>query len=228
MDTIRWGGLSAVFGGLLGIALTPVAAAAGHLAWGHPRPRPWNDDLPLLIQPFRSYAEYMFTLPPPAEVYPTYGKVFLIVFLLFTGGLLGLRALVYDKVDKRGRLGIRLALIGLVMNVFGNISDYWLGYDVLGQPWWGLFFVIGTEVGFLVYLIGSILLGRSLLRGNVLPAWMGWTLVVAPPMGIVFTFWGVGHVPSGMVFALSVCWVLVGLVLLTARSAMTSQVELAT
>jgi hypothetical protein len=169
----------------------------------------------------------MFTLPPPAEVYPTYGKVFLLVFLLFIGGLLGLRALVYDKVDKRGKLGIRLALIGLVMNLAGNISDYWLGYDVLGQPWWGLLFVIGTEIGFLVYMIGSILLGRALLRGKVLPAWVAWALIVAPPLGIIFTFWGIAHIPSGVVFALSVCWLLVGFRLLTQEANLSGQIDTA-
>jgi hypothetical protein len=99
---------------------------------------------------------------------------------------------------------------------------------VLGQPWWGLLFVIGTEIGFLVYLVGSILLGRALLRGKVLPVWVAWALIVAPPLGIVFTFWGIGHIPSGVVFALSVCWLVVGSVLLAARSAMSAQFDLAT
>jgi hypothetical protein len=211
--------------GSLGILLTPVAAAAGNLAWGEMSPRPWSDDVPLLVRPFKTYAEFMFGLAPQSAVYPTYGKVFFAVFLLMLCGLLGLWTLIGDRVGSRGRLGLRLALAGLVLNLFGNISDYWLGYDVLGQPWWGLLFVIGTEIGYLVYMAGSIMLGRALLREKVLPSWLGWLFIVAPPLGIFFLFWGIQHIPSGMVFALSICWLLAGVVMLLPGAAVYVRAE---
>jgi hypothetical protein len=108
-------------------------------------------------------------------------------------------------------------MLGLGLNLLGNIADYWLGYSILGQPWWGLLFVVGTELGYLIYVIGSIMLGRATLRNNALPGWWAWLLMVSALAGCILPFWGVQHVPSGMVLPLSICWLLTGFVLLSGK-----------
>ena len=77
------------------------------------------------------------------------------------------------------------------MSLAGNVSDYWLGREVLGQHLWGLGFMIGTMLGTLVYTVGAVLLGRAILRTGSLPLWSGWVLVVSPLLGVLLAFWGV-------------------------------------
>lgn len=158
----------------------------------------------------------LFTFAPPYTVYQTYGKGFFLVFLLFLTGLLGLRAQVHERIDPRGHLGLRIALIGLVLSLIGNVSDYWLGENiprlisVIG-------FVIGTEIGYLVYLGGALLLGRAILRRDLLPRWIMWALVSAPLLGIFFTPL-IGQIPSGFIFPISLSWVVIGYALSSASS----------
>lgn len=216
--TITWSALPAVLGGLLGLVLTPVTAAAGYNWWGETYTG-WSDHVPPLSKALRFMVEPMLSLAPPEDVYPTYGRTLIFVFLLMLLGLLGLRTAVGAHLKRRGKLGLRLAFIGLVMQILGNISDYWLGEKVLHQPLWGISFAIGSELGFLVYGVGSVLLGMALLRQNLLPGWGAWPLLFSPPLGIVFIFFGVYHLPSSWVLPMSIAWLLVGLALLFRPSA---------
>ena len=217
-----WSALSAIVGGLLGVVITPVVAAAGYNWWDKPFSG-WSEPVPPLVRPLRFMVEPLLSLPPADEVYPTYGKVFFFVFLLILLAVVGLRAMAMaeagDYIGRRGKLGFRLASIGLVMSLFGNVADYWLGEEVLHQPLWGASFVIGTGLGYLVYSAGSVLLGIAMLRTRTLPAWSGWPLIIAPPLGILLLFWGIYHIPSGMVLPLSIAWLLVGCSLLLKRTA---------
>ena len=211
--TIIWNALSAVLGGLLGIVLTPVTAAAGYNWWGVTYTG-WSDHVPPISKALRFMVEPMLGLAPRDEVYPTYGRTLIFVFFLILLGLMGLKAAVGEHLNRRGKLGVRLVFIGLVMQILGNIGDYWLGEKVLQQPLWGISFVIGSELGFLVYGVGSVLLGMALLRQNLLPGWGAWPLVISPPLGIVLVFFGVYHLPSSWVLPMSIAWLLVGLALL--------------
>ena len=217
-----WSALSAFAGGLLGVVITPAVAAAGYNWWDKPYSG-WSEPVPPLVRPLRFMVEPLLSLPRPDEVYPTYGKVFFFVFLLILLGAVGLRAMamaeVGEYIGRRGTLGFRLVFIGLAMSLFGNIADYWLGEEVLHQPLWGASFVIGTEFGYLVYSAGSVLLGIAILRTRLLPAWSGWPLILAPPLGILLLFWGIYHIPSGMVLPLSIAWLIIGCSLLLKRIA---------
>jgi hypothetical protein len=213
LSLIRWSGVAGIVGGLAGILLSPVVTAAGNLKWGGDLP--WEGNAPAWLNPFRSLIEPLLALPSEREVYSTYGKTFFFVYLLLLLSALGLKMALEGRVGRSGLRGTRLILIGLGLNLFGNIADYWLGYSVLGQPWWGLLFVAGTELGYLIYVIGSIMLGRAALESKVLPGWWAWLLMVTAVAGLVLPFLGVQHVPSGMVLPISICWLLTGFLLLS-------------
>ena len=212
MSLVRWGGVAGIVGGLFGILLSPVVTAAGNLKWG--ANLPWEGNAPAWLNPFRFFVEPLLTLPPQEEVYSTYGKAYFLVFLLFLLAALGLKSALQGRVGRLGLRGTRLILAGLGLNLLGNVADYWLGYSVLGQPWWGLLFVVGTDLGHLIYAIGSVMLGRATLKNNVLPGWWAWTLIITALAGFILPYWGVEHVPSGMVLPMSICWLLTGFLLL--------------
>jgi hypothetical protein len=212
MSIIRWGGVAGIMGGLSGLLLSPVVTAAGNLKWD--ADLPWEGNAPVWLNPFRFIIESLLALPPQGEAYPTYGKTYFFVFLLMSVAALGLKSALQDSVGRTGLRGARLILAGLGLNLFGNIADYWLGYSVLGQPWWGLFFVVGTDLGHLIYAIGSVMLGRAILKNKVMPGWWAWLLMVTALAGFILPYWGVQHVPSGMVLPMSICWLVTGFLLL--------------
>lgn len=100
---------------------------------------------------------------------------------------------------------------GLILNIGGSIGDYWLGYEVLQQPLWGLSFFIGTEIGSLIYVVGGVTVGRSAFRSNAIAKAHGWLMILMPPIGVVLTFWGIQHIPGAFVFAIAVEWLLLAL-----------------
>jgi hypothetical protein len=194
-----------MLGGALAIVLTPLATFAGFLAGpGRTYPEmPWARLVEPLVTPFLGFGA-------PEEVYATYGKAFFPVYLLFLIGLVSLHARISGRAGRLERRGFQVALVGLAMNLIGNIGDYWLGEEVLHQPLWGISFVIGTLLGTLVYMVGSVLLGIAILRMRVLPRWSGWALILAPTLGIVLGMWLVEHVPSAFVLPVGVGWMLLG------------------
>ena len=206
---VRWGGLAVMLGGVLAIILTPFAtfadflAAPGQLTPPEYPDMPWAQLIEPLVTPFLGFGTY-------EEVYATYGKVFFLVYLLFLVGLVSLRARIARPTGRLEDRGFNLALLGLVMNLIGNVGDYWLGEKVLHQPLWGMSFVIGTLLGTLVYAVGSVLLGIAILRTRVLPRWSGWTLIIAPTLGIVLGSLVVIHLPSALVLPVGLGWILLG------------------
>lgn len=202
---IRWGGLAAVLSGMLAIILAPLATFAGWMAGpAHTNPdMMWARVIEPLVTPFLGFSTR-------EEVYATYGKAFLPIYLLFMIGLVSLRACLSGRAARLEKIGFRITLAGLVMNLIGNIGDYWLGKEVLHQPLWGMTFAIGTLLGTLVYVTGSMLLGIAILRTSALPRWSGWTLIIAPTLGIVLGLWQVKHLPSALVLPVGLGWMLLG------------------
>ena len=198
-------GLAAILGGVLAIILTPFATFAGFLAGpGRMYPdMPWAQLVEPLVTLFLGFGTY-------EEVYATYGKMFLPVYLLFLIGLTSLHARMSGRAGRLEERGFQVALLGLAMNFIGNIGDYWLGEEVLHQPLWGMSFVIGTLLGTLIYIVGSVLLGITILRTRVLPRWSGWVLIIAPTLGIVLGLWQVKHLPSALVLPVGLGWILLG------------------
>jgi len=74
-----------------------------------------------------------------------------------------------------------------------------------------------------LYVIGSVLLGISILRTTALPRWSGWTLIIAPTLGIVLGLWQVKHLPSALVLPVGLGWMLLGFVLWSGRDTLARQ-----
>lgn len=155
---------------------------------------------------------------PAAEVYAFYGRLWIVAFLAFLAAALHLRARLGDQVDAGGARGLRLMLAGLAMNVIGNVGDYWLGRDAIGQILHGASF-LATMLGLLVYMVGAALLARSLWRGRRLPRAVAVALFAAP-LGFVVNALLVPNAPAAFMPPLAVGWIAVALVMARAPPAL--------
>ena len=96
---VRWGAAAAFLGGVLGILLTPFATFAGWLSAPDQTTPPTYPDMPWaqlvepLVTPFLGFGTY-------EAVYAIYGKVFLLVYLLF---LIGLGSGLLSNLCQKGR-----------------------------------------------------------------------------------------------------------------------------
>ena len=91
------------------------------------------------------------------------------------------------------RIGLWLASIGLVGMVLGSVAEFWL---FSASPYQGA----GSEgrtiawIGFLLsgllLIIGSMVAGIGILRGRVVPRWIGPVVLLAAPVGIAATYVG--------------------------------------
>jgi len=155
----------------------------------------------------------LVTFGDRVDVLRIWGRVGLLIYLLFLVGLLGLHTSVRGHGGRVERLGFQVACVGLVMHVGGNIADYWLGRETLGQELWGAGFAIGTLLGTLVYTLGAVLLGSAILRTGTLPRWTGAVLILAPLLGVSMLFWGVRYIPANFMLGNSIGWVIIGYIL---------------
>ena len=212
---IRWGGMGAVLGSLLGIVVAPVITSAYSLSEGGPQQSPpWEPALSNLLSP-------LFGFSSPEGVYATYGRLYLFVFLGLLLGFLALRAQQRGHLGPLGEWGLRLSLMGVVLNLLGNIPDYWFG-----EATWleALGFLIGTVLGFLLLVVGSTMLGVGLLRSGTAPTRLGaWLLALCLPGIILLTLIGFGNIPSGPAFWFCFAWLVLGYVLWSRRGTPTEQ-----
>jgi hypothetical protein len=69
-------------------------------------------------------------------------------------------------------------------------------------------------LGVLVVLIGSVFYGRVTLRGDAVPDWPAWLLVIAGPAAVPVVFL-TNYIPHGAVLPFSLAMAIVGCFLLT-------------
>ena len=205
---IQWSALAAMVGCVLGILVAPVLMFAGWMAGpaSAPPAMDWAQVIRPVILPLVTFGDRV-------DVLRIWGSTGLLIYLLFLVGLPGLHTRVRGYGGRLERLGFQLARVGLVMNVGGNIADYWLGRETLGQGLWGAGFTIGTMLGTLVYTIGAVLLGSVILRTGALPRWTGVVLILAPLLGVSMLFWGVRYIPANFILGNSIGWVVIAYIL---------------
>ena len=216
---IRWSGLAAILGGVIEILVAPLVNSAYSMtAHGADLVPPWEPALSVALRP-------LFTFAPPEAVYETYGRLHLLVFLSLLYGVLGLRAWRGERAGGLERWGYRLSVAGLVLNVPGNLLDYWIqgnsapgAFGSAGD--WG--FLLGTVLGLLLLVVGSIFLGVALLRGGVarLPAWL---LILLLPGSVLLGLLGFANAPANPMLWYGIAWVLLGRFLWTADAPQTRQ-----
>jgi len=159
-----------------------------------------------------------FTFAPAETVYRTYGRILLVAQILFLLGAVGLEACVVLRSGKRSGWGFRLVVAGLVMSLLGNLADYWISPQPIGHTFLVIGFVIGVELGALVYLVGALLLAGQFLADKLLPVGLAWLLGLAPALGLLLSIWGVRQIPGGFFLPVSLSWAATGLYLWIAQT----------
>lgn len=177
-----------MLGSVLGFLVVPVITSAYSLSEdGAGLSPPWEPAFSDLLSP-------LFRFATPEAVYSTYGKLYFVAFLGFLLGFMVFRVQQSGHVGRLGEWGFRLSLIGVALNLFGNISDYWFGegtwFEALG-------FLVGTVLGFLFLVVGLTMLGIALLRVGTTPRIGAWLLVLSLPGLILLLLVGFANIPSG-------------------------------
>jgi hypothetical protein len=215
-DLIRWGGLAAMLGSVLGILVAPVITSAYSLSEdGAGHSPPWEPAFSDLLSPLFGFAS-------PEVVYATYGRLYLVVFVGFLLGLIALRVQQRGRVGRLGEWGLRLSLIGVALNLFGNIPDYWFGEDTWFEA---LGFLVGTVLGFLLLVVGATMLGVALVRTGTLTRLGAGLLVLSLPGIILLTLIGFGNIPSGPALWFCFAWLVLGYVLWSRRGTAAEQLS---
>jgi len=202
----RQAGMIALIGAIIGIVVSLLLNAAYSLTPDGvdlPIP-PWQPALEQIASPALIFA-------PAVEVYHLYGKVVLLVVAAFMVGLYGLYAnqrAVFDQKPPRPQIwGYRVAMTGLVLNLFGNLGDYWVSVGTTVDL---IAFVGGTVVGLLLQAVGLVLLAVPGLRSASMPRPAAGALILWLPFSVALLLVGMENLPSAPLLALSLAWVITG------------------
>lgn len=203
---IRRSGLVAVIAGAYGLLLVPLVASAYYTreyVWL--RAPEWINWIYPLMRP-------ILRLGPPDEVLVMLGRGFVFFYLLLLLVTPGVRACC--ATSPAGRIALRVVQVGLAMSLIGAVFDFWISQAALTPLLRSLGFALGTELGFLVTLAGSIALGVIWLRGTDMPRGLAWGFLLAPLLGILFSVWGVRHIPTAFVLPTAAVWLALGIYIL--------------
>ena len=202
---VRRSGLVALVAAVLGLLILPLItvayAVSGDGAGSDPA---WGPAVRDLVGPLVTFAE-------PDTVYSAYGKVYLLVLLGLLVGLLGLFRLRQGGVSGPERWGFRLSVLGLVASLGGVVTDYTVFEDT---PVENLGFVIGSLIGLLLLVVGSLLLGVAWLRVDGAPRLGAWLVLLAVPGMVALGALGFGNLPSMPIAWFCVAWLALGRYLL--------------
>ncbi|MBI3243123.1 MAG: hypothetical protein HYZ49_12590 [Chloroflexi bacterium] len=209
-------------------------------------------DASLLTGLLAAYARtYWHNLPPEYSEPPTlaamaglFAPQLVVGSALVIGPLLfwGLRE-IGKRSGQAGMLGYRLALGGLVLNLFGNLG-YYLGYfwqSIANIGPGTLWFNMVVYLGLFLCLAGALWLGVAVRRSKVpldlaslallvlipsalplmwmllLPIWFGFRIL---PAGLSVALYDLGDIYKYEVYAVGLVWLLLGGWLVTRLSAM--------
>lgn len=202
---VRWGGVAAMLGSALGIVIAPIITSAYSLSeqGGAEQAPPWE---PVLSQSL----DVLFSFASPEAVYATYGKLYFLVFLGLLLGLVGLYSLRSGHTGRLEEWGFRLSFVGLVLNLLGNLGDYWYRGGVVESTPDFIGFLVGTLLGLLILTIGYLMLGITLLRAGAGPRLGSWLLILSIPGFIVLGLLGFGNLPSMPALWFCFAWLVLG------------------
>jgi hypothetical protein len=216
---IRWGGLAAMLGGILGIVIPPffgvahAATKAGAESLENPLVAVWSE-------PFAQIFSPLLTFAPPYVVYLTYGKIFLFEILGFLVGLLALHARQAPRAGGLEKWGFRVALVGCVLVIVGLIGAVWVGTFWVGAVGFSYFaFVVPA---YLLMVVGWTLFGIGTLRAKVAPRLGAWLLIVGGLGFYVITDLLGQHNSMGWMLV-ALAWIVLGYALFSEGSASSKQ-----
>lgn len=216
---IRWGGLVAMLGGIVGILYAPFYALAyfatedGAESLETPWVAAWAGALRPILEPLLTFA-------PPEDVYLTYGKCFSFMVLGWMAGLLALHSRQAAGTGRLERWGFRVAFTGTVLGTIGGIGAYWIG------SFWGEV----VDISFMAFLVPMLLLvgvgfplfGIGTLRAKAAPRSGAWLLIVGGLPGMILLNIVLGQLTLGLV-PLNLAWVVLGYALFSEKVATARQ-----
>ena len=209
-NLIRWGGLAALVGGMIGILYFPFHASAyfatqdGAAGLDAPWVAGW-------AEPFARVFDPLLTFAPPHEVYTTFGKILVLVVLGFLAGVLALHSRQGARAGRLEKWGFRVLLLGSVLGTVGAFGEYY-------TPYLDFSFLAFSAPGILLLMFGSLLFGIGTLRAAMVPRLGPWLLTLGGFPGIVLMTLLVGHLSGGLLL-LDFAWVVLGYALWTQRVA---------
>ncbi len=158
-NLVRWSGLAAMVGSVLGIVLTPILA----YLWAA-----YSD-----LYGYFGRAYFLVFLGCIAGL----------------AGLYTLRRTnpSWRATDNVEREIVGMTFVGLVIGLVGDVMEYWgggsgEGFTQVQKTGYGI-----EIIGILLILLGSVLLGLNYRRASVVPAVVAWLLIAAGPGGILLT-----------------------------------------
>ena len=205
---VRWGGLAALVGGVIGILYFPFHATAyfatqdGAASLDAPWVAAW-------AEPFARAFDPLLTFAPPHEVYTTFGKIFMLVVLGFLAGVLAQHSRQVARAGRLEKWGFRVLLLGSVLGTVGAFGEYY-------TPYLDFSFLALSAPGILLLMFGSLLFGIGTLRAGMTPRLGAWLLTLGGFPGIVLMTVLVGHLSGGLLL-LDFAWVVLGYALWTRR-----------
>jgi hypothetical protein len=201
-NLIRWGGLAALVGSVIGILYFPFHSAAylsspqgGAANLASPWVAAW-------YEPFARVFHPLLTFASPYVVYTTFGKFSILVVLGYLAGVLALHSRQSAHAGRLEKWGFRVLLIGTVLGTVGAFGEYY-------TPYIDFSFLAFSTPGFFLLMFGSLLFGIGTLRARMTPPLGGWLLTIGGFPGIVVMTVLVGHLSGGLLL-LDFAWVMLG------------------
>jgi hypothetical protein len=211
---IRYGGLAAMLGGIVGILYAPFYALAYFATedGAESLQAPWVAAWAGVARPA---LEPLLTFASPEVVSLTYGKCFSLMVLGWMAGLLAVHARQATRSGRLERWAFRVAFTGTVLGTLGGIGAYWIG---------------AVDISFLAFLVPALLLfgigfplfGIATLRAEVAPRAGAWLLVVGGLPGMVLLTIVLGQLTLALVL-LNLAWVVLGYALFSEKAASARQ-----
>jgi len=163
----------------------------------------------------RDLFEPLVTFDEPDIVYSAYGKVYFLVLCGLIVGLMALYRLRHGGMSGPERWGFRLSVAGLVLNLVGIVTDYTVFEDTTVE---NIGFVVGSLLGLLLLVVGSLLLGIAWLRAAGAPRLGSWMILLALPGMAALGALGFGNLPSMPIAWFCLAWLALGRHLLGVRA----------
>jgi hypothetical protein len=214
-DLIRWGGLAAMVGGVLGILIPPFLGVAWFATKGGAESLE-NPLVAVWAEPFAQVFSPLLTFASPDAVYRTYGALALFIFLGFLAGLLALHARQAPRAGGLEKWGFRVAVVGTVLQILGVIGAFWVGALDFS-------FFAFLIPGQLLIMVGWTLFGIGTLKTRVAPRLGAWLLILGGFPGVLVITVLLGQHNSMGLLLVALAWIVLGYALWSARGAPAGQ-----
>ncbi len=196
-------GYTGMTGGLLGILLTPIMVIIKYMTG-------WNIiPAPAWIEAVRDGLGDLLLFARPPELWTVYGSMYTLALLFMLIGFTALAGPIKNHRNRISSMGYWTMIAGLCMVIPGDAIHSWTWHQHgLTTPTPGTNPVANTAyavhmMGMNLIIIGSLILGVTGLRRNLLAPWLAWALVLIFPSAVVASTTFLPTTPSGALWLFS-------------------------